>query len=114
MLTIKNIEKLKGIRFEDRVCSSVEETTIPSISFKERYVFVFPKVNNGYKWDQKIDIHLSRQPNDDGLYPLFVMGIKSETTILLSKDELNNKAIVLNKIMEVCRLGKKWYENSNL
>lgn len=111
MITIENINNLRGIRYKDRFCSGVVETKVtPSFVSEERYSFHFPAVGDGYKFNEKHDVHLHRKRNEYGFYEMFVMGLKSETRLQLSKDDLRNENIVKHHVIKAMRMAEDWYK----
>lgn len=113
MLTIQNIDKIKGMEYDGRKLIKVEHTT--NTLRQDSYVFVFESVGNQKGWSCEQRVHLVRDPHDriDGEWSIFVMGLQLVTETRLTKPVIMSRARMADAICICLEKSKKWwYEKS--
>ena len=111
MLTIQNIDKIKGMEYDGRKLIKVEHAT--NTLRQNSYVFIFESVGNQKGWSSEQRVHLIRDPHDrmDGEWSIFVMGLQMATETRLTKPVILSRARMADAICICLEKSKKWWNS---
>lgn len=112
MLEIKNITRIIGMSCNGR---DVAYAGLYDDGIKHRephYVFRFNEIGDGKEYNSKKDIVLRRQPNDNGKYEMFCMGLQIATEIEIDYRVIKSPINLAERIRDVLITTQNWYKTT--
>lgn len=115
MLKIKNIGKIVGMYANGReIIEAGDYNKIPRPDGSEYFVFKIGKQNDGEDYDKEHDIVLKKQPEANGKYYMFRMGLELVTGVVVDFDEIKNPADICHWIRNVLVKTQTYYQTDNV
>ena len=78
---------------------------------ESQYCFTFNMREDGKRFNNYQLVMLDREPNDDGKYGMFVMGLQSYTQRFISKTNIRSRERLLHEMHECLYKAKYWWEH---
>jgi hypothetical protein len=110
MLQIKNIGKIVGMYSNGR---EIIEAGDYRESNTDYFVFKIAKQYDGKDYNKEHDIVLRKEPETNGKYYMFRMGLQLVTNVVIDKDELTNPVDVCHWIRNVLVKTQTYYQTDN-
>ena len=114
MLKIKNIGKIVGMYANGREIIEAGDYDVPSKNGSEYFVFKIGKQNDGEDYDKEHDIVLRKQPEANGKYYMFRMGLELVTGVVVDFNEIKNPADICHWIRNVLVKTQTYYQTDNV
>jgi hypothetical protein len=78
---------------------------------ESQYCFTFNMIEDGKRFNNYQLIMLNREPNENGLYGMFVMGLQSYTQTFIRKSDIRSKEQLLHEMHACLYRAKYWWEH---
>ena len=113
MLKIQNITRIIGMTADGRQVAEAGDYR-DALRKKGNIYFVFKisEVNDGKDYDRSHDIVLSKEVDETGKYYMFNMGLERVTGMHIGIKEVENPALLCERIREVLRKTKHYYSTN--
>ena len=114
MLKIKNIGKIVGMYANGREIIEAGDYDAPSTKGSEYFVFKIGKQSDGKDYNKEHDIVLRKQPEKNGKYYMFRMGLELVTGVAVDFNEIKNPADICHWIRNVLVKTQTYYQTDNV
>lgn len=110
MLKIKNIGRIVGMTADGRrIAEAGDYRDLFRTTGRELFVFKIDPCGDRKEYNREISIVLHKEPDINGKYYMFNMGLERVTGLYVTKDEISNPVHLSNKIREVLEKTKHFY-----
>lgn len=114
MLKIKNIGKIVGMYSNGREIIEAGDYKASRPDGSEYFVFKIGKQNDGEDYNKEQEIVLRKQPEANGKYYMFRMGLELVTGVVVDFDEIKNPADICYWIRNVLVKTQSYYQTNNV
>jgi hypothetical protein len=113
MLKIKNIGKIVGMYSNGREIIEAGDYKVKD-GMPDYFVFKIAKQNDGKDYNKEHDIVLRKQPEANGKYYMFRMGLELVTGVVVDFDEIKTPIDICHWIRNVLVKTQTYYQTDNV
>jgi len=112
MLKIQKIDRIKGMFANGRVITDAGDYGGNYGRWRNIYYgFTIEGGGTFTDYEKELDIILNKNPNKNGKYEMFCMGLQSATIIELDLVDIQSASTLAVWITKVLKITKEYYEN---